>query len=72
MLASATRVYHFGVFELNAATRRLFRSGREIRIQEQPLRLLGLFWNGMGNWSLATSCVKSSGLPRRSSNSTMA
>jgi Tol biopolymer transport system component/DNA-binding winged helix-turn-helix (wHTH) protein len=40
MLASATRVYRFGVFELNATSRQLFRSGREIRIQEQPRRLL--------------------------------
>ena len=40
MLASATRVYRFGVFELNATSRELFRNGREIRIQEQPRRLL--------------------------------
>src|SRR5947199_5261820 len=40
MLASATRVYRFGIFELNATSRQLFRSGREIRIQEQPRRLL--------------------------------
>ena len=40
MLASATKVYRFGIFELNATSRQLFRSGREIRIQEQPRRLL--------------------------------
>src|SRR6185295_14555700 len=40
MLASATRVYRFGVFELTVTSRQLFRSGREIRIQEQPRRLL--------------------------------
>ena len=40
MLASATRVYRFGIFELNATSRQLFRNGRELRIQEQPRRLL--------------------------------
>ena len=40
MLASATRVYRFGIFELNVTSRQLFRNGREIRIQEQPRRLL--------------------------------
>lgn len=40
MLASATRVYRFGIFELNAGTRQLNRNGREARIQDQPCRVL--------------------------------
>src|SRR5579871_1646553 len=35
-----TRNYHFGVFELNPASRQLLRNGRELHVQEQPLRLL--------------------------------
>jgi Tol biopolymer transport system component/DNA-binding winged helix-turn-helix (wHTH) protein len=41
MLApAAVKVYRFGVFELNPVSRQLLKNGREIHLQEQPLRVL--------------------------------
>jgi Tol biopolymer transport system component/DNA-binding winged helix-turn-helix (wHTH) protein len=41
MLSStSTKVYRFGTFELNTGSRQLLRNGREIHLQDQPMRLL--------------------------------
>jgi len=40
MFNEQTKNYHFGVFELNSLSRQLLKNGREVRVQEQPLRLL--------------------------------
>ncbi len=37
---TAIRTYRFGVFELNLSSRQLLKNGRELHLQEQPLRLL--------------------------------
>src|SRR6516162_9443634 len=34
------RVLTFGLFELDTRSRQLYRQGRRVRLQEQPLRLL--------------------------------
>ena len=39
-MATATKVYRFGTFEFNAASRQLLKKGREMRLQDQPMRLL--------------------------------
>jgi Tol biopolymer transport system component/DNA-binding winged helix-turn-helix (wHTH) protein len=36
----ASSIYRFGVFELNLAARQLRKNGRDLRLQEQPMRLL--------------------------------
>ncbi len=38
--STETRTYRFGVFELSLASHQILKNGREIHIQEQPLRLL--------------------------------
>ena len=40
LLSTATKVYRFGTFEFNAASRQLLKKGREMRLQDQPMRLL--------------------------------
>ena len=35
-----TRQYHFGLFKLHSGSRQLLKNGREVHVQEQPLRLL--------------------------------
>jgi Tol biopolymer transport system component/DNA-binding winged helix-turn-helix (wHTH) protein len=40
MFTEKTKNYRFGVFELNSLSRQLLKNGREVRVQEQPLRLL--------------------------------
>ena len=40
LFTEQTRHYHFGIFELNSLSRQLLKNGREVRLQEQPLRLL--------------------------------
>jgi eukaryotic-like serine/threonine-protein kinase len=40
LLPTATKVYRFGTFEFNAASRQLLKKGREMRLQDQPMRLL--------------------------------
>ncbi len=34
------KIYKFGLFDLNTATRKLQKQGRRVRLQEQPLRIL--------------------------------
>jgi DNA-binding winged helix-turn-helix (wHTH) protein len=40
LLSTSTKVYRFGTFELNAGSRQLSKNGREIHLQDQPMRLL--------------------------------
>jgi DNA-binding winged helix-turn-helix (wHTH) protein len=40
LLPTVTKVYRFGTFEFNAASRQLLKKGREMRLQDQPMRLL--------------------------------
>jgi eukaryotic-like serine/threonine-protein kinase len=35
-----SRIFKFGLFEVNPATRELLREGRRVRLQEQPFRML--------------------------------
>ena len=41
-------VCRFGTFEVNAGSRQLFKAGREIHLQEQPMRLLTLLLDRPG------------------------
>jgi DNA-binding winged helix-turn-helix (wHTH) protein/tetratricopeptide (TPR) repeat protein len=39
-LVSMSRIFHFGQFEAHVASGKLFRQGREVKLQDQPFRLL--------------------------------
>ena len=43
-----TRVYRFGVFELNTATQQLLKQGRRVRLQQQPRQALELLLEAQG------------------------
>jgi DNA-binding winged helix-turn-helix (wHTH) protein/Tol biopolymer transport system component len=42
-------VYRFGQFEVNAASGELFKSGKHVKLQEQPFRLLVVLLENAGN-----------------------
>src|SRR5690242_14685599 len=49
MMPETSKLVRFGVFELDLSSGELFKSGRRLRLQEQPFRILSLLLEQPGS-----------------------